>query len=361
MTTKRFLIINPYGIGDVLFTVPMIKTIKANVADAFIGYVANSRTAPLLQSIPEVNCVTIYDRDEFKAVSDRSKSEFLRLLKKTKDEISAAQYDICFDLSMTGYAAFYCMIAGIKERVGLNYRNRSVFLTKKILLKGFEGRHVVEYYLDLLRVIGFDVQPQTMELLIPTEKRMWVKEFLRQAELPKENFLVVFPGGGESWGHDAKFKRWPAIKYAELISKVFENFNVEIILMGNRKEESLCKEIQSLVKYPLFNACGQTDLLQTMAILHQSALAVVNDGGPLHMAVAAGTRTVSVFGPVDEKVYGPYSDDSQRHHRVVTTAIACRPCYRNFRRAACEHISCIKDVEVEKVFSAVANLLIGDL
>ncbi len=357
MDHKRFLIINSYGIGDVLFTIPMIKNIKANVPDAFIGYVANRRTAPLLQNIPAVDEVTIYDRDEFKAVSDRSKSEYWQLLCKTRNEIHDAHYDVCFDLSMTGYASFYCLLAGIKKRVGLNYKNRSPFLTKKVFLRGFEGRHVVEYYLDLLRAIGLNVELRPMEIAIPAYKKAWAKDFMSKAGFTSEKFISVFPGGGESWGNDAKFKRWPAAKYAELISKITEDFNAGIILMGNQKEESLCKEIQSLVKYRLFNACGQTDLMQTMAILNQSVLAVVNDGGPLHMAVAAGTKTVSVFGPVDEKVYGPYSGVSQGQHRVVTSSIACRPCYRNFRRAACGHISCIKDVEVQKVFSAVQDLL----
>lgn len=159
MSHKRFLIINPYGIGDVLFTVPMIMNIKANVPDAFIGYISNRRTASLLGSLSEVNKVTIYDRDEFKAVSSRSKIEFLKLLQKTKNELRDQQYDILFDLSMTWYASFYGKLAGIQERVGLNYKNRSPFLTKKIFVNGYEGRHAAEYYLDLVRTMGWDIKP----------------------------------------------------------------------------------------------------------------------------------------------------------------------------------------------------------
>ncbi len=351
---KRFLIINPYGIGDVLFTVPLIKNIKANVPDAFIGYVANRRAAPLLEEWPAIDKVTIYDRDEYKAVSDRSKLKFLKLLHKTRKELAAEKYDMVFDLSLTWYAGFYCRLAGIKERVGLNYKNRSPFLTKKKFLGGFEGRHVAEFYLDLLRLTGFTVQPQSMSIPVPASYDLWAEEFLRAANLSTENLVVICPGGGASWGKDAAFKRWPAAQYAELTQRVIADFHADVILMGNQAEESLCKEIQSLVKWPLFNACGTTNLLQTMAILKKSRLAVVNDGGLLHMAVAAGTRTVSIFGPVDEKVYGPYSNGP---HRVVTNPVACRPCYRNFRRAACEHIRCLQGVAVEGVFSAVKDLI----
>ncbi len=356
MSAKRFLIINTYGIGDVLFTVPMIKNIKVNVPDAFIGYIANRRTTPLLENLPQINHVTTYDRDEFKAVADHSKLEFFKLLQKIKNEIQMENYDVVFDFSMTWYAGFFCQLAGIKQRVGLNYKNRSPFLTKKVVLHGFEGRHVTQYYLDLLRCMNFIVVPQTMEISLVAKATAWVENFLQEAHLSTKRLVVLFPGGGESWGQDAKFKRWPAGKYAQLITRIRQHFNVNIVLMGNKQEESLCKEIQSLVKWPLVDICGATDLLQTLAFLKKSCLAVVNDGGPLHMAVAAGIKTVSVFGPVGEVVYGPYSF-SINDHRIVTSSVACRPCYYNFRRASCEHISCIKNVEVNDVFEAVKDLL----
>ncbi len=354
---KRFLIINTFGIGDVLFTVPLMKNIKANVPDAYIGYISNRRTAPLLGSLPQINQVIVYDRNEFKVVSDRSRLEFLQLIQKTKIEIQQGHYDMVFDLSMTWYAGFYCWLAGIKQRVGLNYKNRSAFLTKEVLLSGYEGRHVAQYYQELLRVVNFRISPQSMEIAVAQEGCLWAEKFLQDANFSQVRWIAVFPGGGESWGPDAKFKRWPAEKYADLIRRITTDFNVNIILLGNQAEESLCKEIQNLVKCRLFDACGKTSLLQTLAILKKSCLAVVNDGGPLHMAVAAGIRTVSVFGPVDENVYGPYAGVPGQH-RVVTSAMACRPCYRNFRRAACEHISCIKNVEVSDVINAVQNSLI---
>lgn len=354
MNKKRFLIINPYGIGDVLFTVPMIKNLKANVPDAFIGYVANRRTAGLLQNLSEIDRVTIYDRDEFKTVWDRSYLGYFKLLNNTLSEIRDPKYDICFDLSMTGYASFYCLLAGIPERVGLNFRDRSPFLTRKIPFNGYEGRHVAEYYLDLLRETGFSVRPYSMEVPVAAMDEDWAARFLKETGVTANRVAAVVPGGGESWGAEARYKRWPVEKYAKLVRRMIEHFNLQVVLLGNAKEESLCKELAGLVKYPVFSASGATTLGQTMAILKKCNFAVVNDGGPLHMAVAAGTRTVSIFGPVDENVYGPYPANG---HKVVTHSIACRPCYRKFRRAACEHISCLSGVEVEDVFQRVKEIL----
>jgi ADP-heptose:LPS heptosyltransferase len=70
--------------------------------------------------------------------------------------------------------------------------------------------------------------------------------------------------------------------------------------------------------------------------------------------VAAGTRTVSVFGPVDERVYGPYPPEG---HLVVKKGVPCQPCYRRFRMTDCGHISCLQLLEVEEVWEAVEKIL----
>jgi ADP-heptose:LPS heptosyltransferase len=73
------------------------------------------------------------------------------------------------------------------------------------------------------------------------------------------------------------------------------------------------------------------------------------------MAVALGIKTVSIFGPVDERVYGPYPPSQD--HIVVKKDISCRPCYRNFRMPECErNRDCIRAVGIEDVFEAARRL-----
>ena len=135
----------------------------------------------------------------------------------------------------------------------------------------------------------------------------WAKEWLNRHKIdPAKPLIAVFPGGGASWGKAARYKRWAAPKYAQLIDKIIENFDAAIILMGDSKEEELCREVASLAHFPLHFAVGETSLLGLAALLMQCQGAIVNDGGPLHVAAAVGVKTVSIFGPVDPQVYGPY-------------------------------------------------------
>ena len=348
---KKILIVNIFGIGDVLFTTPLLSNIKKNIPDAFIGYVVNARAVSVLQNNPHIDHLYIYDRDEYQAMYQKSKGlfvkrgkEFLSLLKKEK-------YDLLIDLSLNSWVGFWAWALGIPHRAGFDYKQRGRFLTQRVKFAGYEDRHVVEYYLSLLSELGFNVTPQTLSLPITKEDERWADLFLSKQGLTADEMKIgLVPGGGASWGADAPYKRWPAQKYAELADKIIENLKTPIILLGDEKEIKLCEEIAGIMKHKAILACGRTSVTQCGALFKQCTLAVVNDGGPLHIAVASGLKTVSIFGPVDENVYGPYP---RADHEVVTSEIACRPCYRQFRRASCQHISCLHHITVDAVYQKV--------
>ena len=86
---------------------------------------------------------------------------------------------------------------------------------------------------------------------------------------PAKPLIAVLPGGGASWGKAARNKRWSAPNYAHLIDKIIENFDAAIILMGDSKEEELCREVVSLAHFPLYFAVGETSLLGLAALLKQ--------------------------------------------------------------------------------------------
>jgi len=93
-----------------------------------------------------------------------------------------------------------------------------------------------------------------------------------------------------------------------------------------------------------------------MGILTRCTLVVTNEGGPLHMAVALGVKTVSLFGPVDEKTYGPYSMNDD-HIVVSRKDVGCRPCYKKFKYNNCEKRLCLDSITVDEVLEAAERLL----
>jgi len=119
----------------------------------------------------------------------------------------------------------------------------------------------------------------------------------------------------------------------------------------------VCRAVARLMKSPTIDLGGQTTLGQFVSLLARLKLVICNDGGPLHLAVSQGVPTVSVFGPVDPRVYGPYPP-SPHHVAVYREELPCRPCYRQFKLPPCPYErACLTTLGPEEVIEACRVLL----
>src|SRR3989338_6055113 len=260
---KKILIVNIFGIGDVLFTTPLLSNIKKNIPDSVIGYVANQRAAAVLENSPHIDNLYIYERDEFQAIYRQSRGLFLKRGWEFLHRIKKEKYDLLIDLSMNGSVGFWAWLAGIPQRIGFNYKNRGLFLNKKMKFEGYEGRHVVKYYLGLLESFGFQVESLPLELALKKDDGLWADLFLSKQGLTSHHQKIgIVPGGGASWGKEAVYKRWPAAKYAQLADKIIENLKANIILLGDEKERELFERTAVATKYKPGIACGRTNIRQ---------------------------------------------------------------------------------------------------
>jgi len=355
MNFKKILIINPYGIGDVIFTTPMIKNLRLAHPQARIAYLANARTADFIKSSLEIDQVFIYDRDEYVKAYRQNPLTFAQKWISFLQVIRRENFEVVFDLSLNSTFGFLSFAAGIKQRIGFNYRGRGQFLTHKIDLLGFEGQHVVDFFLDLLKYVNVPVIDRHLNLTIPDQDIKWAQDWLVKNKVdPNKTLIALFPGGGASWGDQAKYRLWGAPKFAELVDKMVENFDAAIILMGDSRDQALCSEVARLARSPLHDAVGQTSLLGLAALFKQCRAAVINDAGSVHVAVAIGVKALSIYGPVDPKVYGPYPPEE---HMTVQKGLPCQPCYRRFRMPQCSHVSCLRDLTSQEVYRKVQGIL----
>ncbi len=74
---SSFLVINTYGIGDVLFSTPLIRNLKETFPDARIFYLCNKRTEGIVKTHPLISKTFVYERDEFEIIKHASKLKWL--------------------------------------------------------------------------------------------------------------------------------------------------------------------------------------------------------------------------------------------------------------------------------------------
>ncbi len=350
----RILIVNPFGIGDVLFSLPLVYALRQLHPKAYISFLCNRRTEEIVRVWKPLDYVSVFEKDEFRAAWKRSKKEGLLHLKKTIEQIRSEKIDVLVDLSLGWQIGFSATLAGIKKRIGFDFKNRGRFLTHRIPIQGFHTKPVHDYYLDLLPLMSLH-KPSSVrhDFELPPGTEALSNRILGEKGISQNDKLAaLIPGGGASWGPNAAYKQWPAPHFAEIADQICGKYGARILLLGDRQEQPLCEMV---VRQSRSNPVTLTDipsLIAVAGILKRCSFVVGNDSGLMHLAAALGTKTVTIFGPVDGAVYGPLPGNPG--HRIVAKGLVCRPCYQKFRFPPCPwENACLKKLMPEEVLSAV--------
>lgn len=356
---RRVLIVNPFGIGDVLFSTPLIRAVHRAFPQSGIGYLCNRRTEGILREHPLLAELFVYEKDEVVQLARRSWWEALRYLGRLMRRIRRQRFDLAIDLSLGERYSFLLRALGVPRLVGFNYRGRGRFLTERLPIEGYQDEHVVEHYRKLLRFAGIRLGEASLELRVSETDGQWAQRRVRELQAAPAGPLVgLVPAGGASWGVDAPFRRWSFEGFAAVGDRLIERHHAFIVLFGEPSDRAVCATVARLMRHPVADLSGQTTLGQFIGLLGRMDLVICNDGGPLHLAVSQGVKTVSVFGPVDPRVYGPYAAVPSRHEVICRAELPCRPCYHQFRLPPCPYErACLTRIEPEDVLKACERLL----
>ncbi len=354
---KKILVINPFGIGDVIFSMYLVEAIKKEIPEARIGFLGNERTIDLLRMNRSIDFCYEFNRDEFRSLRVSNFPAFISKALKFIQQIRKERYEAMFDLSLGREFSFVGACLGIRRRMGLDYKNRGRWLTHKIRFEGYEKKHVVDWQLELLQFLNIEpaAVPARLPLFISDKAKKEAEDFLAQSGARRGNaFFSLAPGGGKSWGLNAIYKQWAPERFAKVVNDFGRSNSAVALMLGDRGEKELLEELKKKLTVPAIVIAGQS-LEMVAAFLSMSQFLLGNDGGLLHLANALGVKSVSIYGPVDETVYGPYNTDVM--HEILTEAVPCRPCYQKFHFPPCEHARrCLEELSPEKVLAAMNKI-----
>jgi len=351
----KILLVNPFGIGDVLFSTPLIKILQRNYPKASLYFICNKRTHAALERCPQLKGIYVFEKDDFRNLWRKNKPQFLKEFTSFIKKIKKERFDLAIDMSMGHQYSFFLKILNIPERIGFDYKGRGRFLTRKLEFDGFNDKPIGEYYKDLLKLIDLDtIGHEPTGIWLNTEDRDYIDRFFDNAGIGRSDTVIgIAPGGGESFGpRKIHFKRWPKERFAELAKMLISKMGSKVILIWGPGEEGLVKEIVDLMDVkPIISP--KTTIRQSAALMSRCDCVVCNDSGPLHIAVAVKARTVSIFGPSDPNVYGPYPKGGR--HISIVKEIECSPCYKKFKLPNCATLDCLNGIDVKDVYQAVAK------
>ncbi len=132
---------------------------------------------------------------------------------------------------------------------------------------------------------------------------------------------VLAIGPAANW----RGKEWRAERFAELARRLtgpeglWPGARVAVLAAPHERPQAT-PLIASLPPQRCIDLVGKVDLLTAAAVLRHCALFIGNDTGLMHLAAAAGTPTLGLFGPSPIDQYAPWGV----HTATVATAIPHR-------------------------------------
>jgi ADP-heptose:LPS heptosyltransferase len=246
---------------------------------------------------------------------------------------------------------------GARQRIGLDNGRGRWFLTAAAEDRGFGWQHEVDYWLSVVGVLGAR-HPGTprLELHVAPDDDAWAAA--RWAELKVSEAVLLFPGSGAM----SRARRWPPERFARVGRWLGERHGLTPVVLGGvdadeqRIAQQVASEIGSLARVappaPSPQALG--------ALIRRCRLLVANDSGPVHVATAVGTPAVAVFGPSNDRAWGPYPLDDPRN-QVVRELLACAPCIHRGHSfgtpAGCAARTCLAILQPDSVLAAAEAAL----
>jgi heptosyltransferase II len=217
-------------------------------------------------------------------------------------------------LSGSFSAALLFRLAGIPCLRGLAADGRTWMMSDPVPVARFSGNHRVNNFRLLAGLPLLDpVRPHPL-----TPPPGVVEEWRERLAPTGETLVGLFPGS------NAPARRWDPDRFAEL-ARALVRQGARVVVLGSGAERSLTAAVAAGAP-GVVDLGGRTDLPGLAAVLSLCGLFVTNDTGPMHLAAAVGTRTLTLWGSSDPSEVHPLGADDRR---IQGPSIPCAPCKKN--------------------------------
>ena len=343
ISLKRLLLIRTDRIGDTVLTLPSVSAIRKKYPKAFIVFLAQPYTAPLIEKYSGIDLLLIYEPE------GRHKG-FSGIMKLSR-ELEKFKFDTAILFYPRPELAFAIFKAKISNRIGSGYRWYSFLLNKRI----FEHRkeclkHEAEYNLSLLGpVINGDSPKLYNEFKEWTPESWWVSF---HEELNFNEYIIVHSSNGVSAPNLSQ------IQYRLIIKLLLEKTPFTILLTGTIGDEILVNElVEGFPKDRVKNMVGRFSLEKFFSIIRNSTLLITTSTGPLHLANSVGIPILGFFCPAKPhtpKRWGPY----HQQEWVVTPKLQS-PASCEFKK--CPHGGCLKYISETEITEVLCKKRLKNL
>ena len=335
----RILIVKLSSIGDIVHTLPALAALRAAMPQAEISWVVERRSAEILRDNPLVDRLIEVDTKALRR--GLMSGETLRAPRQQLRRLRASAFDVALDFQGLLKSASIARLSGARRifgfsRTGLREPASALLLSKTIAVP--RQTHIIRKSLLLLE--GALGVPVPEELSFPIQVNAEHEAEAREASAHTGGkYAILNPAGG--W----PTKLWSVERFGKLADLLWSNYGIHSLVTYGPGELELAEAVrQSSVSWHA-QPVGLS-LKGFYSLAREARVYVGGDTGPMHIAVAAGTPIVGLFGPTEWWRNGsPRPEDICVERNDIDCRVDCH-------RRSCSKWICM-DIEVDRVLAAI--------
>jgi heptosyltransferase-2 len=340
-TVRRIVVRAPNWIGDAVMCEPALSALHALFPQAELTVLAKPAIAELFTGHPAVSHILVYE--------DRGRHAGLTGKWRLAQTLRRLRFDLAVLFQNAFEAALLAFLAGIPRRYGYATDGRRLLLSDPVPRPTRAALpHQVQYYLDMLRPLGWEGNAGAPRLFLSLEEQQAMADRLAESGIGGSDLLIGL-NPGSTYG---AAKRWLPERFAETADRLAAQYGAKVLIVGGRGEEELGCSIAGRIKATTVVLSGRTSVRELMAAVKRCSVFVTNDTGPMHIAASFGVPLVAVFGPTDWRTTAPVGTN----HALVRQPVDCAPCL--LRECPIDH-RCMTRITVDEVFAAATKQLTG--
>lgn len=348
-TGKNAVVVFSSGhLGDVLHTVPMLKTLRAGKPQAKIIWLVGPWSEELAWRYSGwVDEIRVFGPNL--PPYTRGKHDWRQSLwQQWRMALALRREGVEFFIGAAdGVSRFLANVICPKLWVGIGeWRPPRVRAEIQTHFQPYEkDRYEADALAGLLGSLGIEVRADRLEYVVTPEERQAAENFLiTEGVDAKRPLALIAPGSGWSG------KNWLPKRFGAVAGWLAREKGFQVAWVGGGGEQHLVPESS----VGDFNWVGKTSIPLLAAVMERAKLFVGNDGGLLHFAAALAVPTVSIWGPTNPGKWGPKGPI----HRQIRKVDRCEGCIYWDYRETCRHDRvCMKAVSVEEVLAAIKMVL----
>ncbi len=315
-------------LGDLLFSLPALKSVKDAQPDAELVSVVRPGLAGLL------GCAGLVDNILLRKGS--LNLDKLKLARQLKD----MAFDLAISFSQSAECSLLSRATGAPRRVGFVGTTLGNHLTQQV---EFHHPPSAENNFRLISECGFPITATSYVGMIRPDAQQQVQAdgILKAHGVSESDRLIALAPGSSA---RRVLKRWSSEGFAGVgMHYAARGFKV-VLIQGEPATEVID------LAHGLIDLGGKTNLVELMAVLSRCSALVTIDSGVMHLAAAVGTPVVALFGVSDPAISGPQGEG----HEVITLKLTCSPC----QKQTCDRArACMVGIMPERVIAAVEAVL----